>query len=117
MNEMLTSGELLATLTAIAHPLRLRIISELAGGRVPVSELARRLDMSRPLLYMHLDRLEKAGLVTGQLELSDDGKAMKYFELVPFEVRVTADVVIRALTGDDTDGNGAQALETEESEK
>jgi len=26
---------------------------------------------------MHLDRLEKAGLVTGQLELSDDGKAMK----------------------------------------
>jgi len=55
--------------------------------------------------------------VTGQLELSDDGKAMKYFELVPFEVRVTADVVIRALTGDDTDGNGAQALETEESEK
>ena len=117
MNETLTSDELLATLTAIAHPLRLRIIAELAGGRVHVSELARRLDMSRPLLYMHLDRLEKAGLVSGQLELSDDGKAMKYFELVPFEVRVTAEVVIRALIGDDTDGNGAQALETEESEK
>ena len=117
MNETLTSDELLATLTAIAHPLRLRIIAELAGGRVHVSELARRLDMSRPLLYMHLDRLEKAGLVTGQLELSDDGKAMKYFELVPFEVRVTADVVIHALDGDNADGNGAQALETEESDK
>ena len=117
MSETLTSDELLATLTAIAHPLRLQIIAELAGGRVHVSELARRLHMSRPLLYMHLDRLEKAGLVTGQLELSDDGKAMKYFELVPFEVRVTAEVVIRALTGDDTDGNGSQALETEESEK
>ena len=51
MNETLTSDELLATLTAIAHPLRLRIIAELAGGRVHVSELARRLDMSRPLLY------------------------------------------------------------------
>jgi DNA-binding transcriptional ArsR family regulator len=48
--------------TAIAHPLRLQIIAELAGGRVHVSELARRLGMSRPLLYMHLDRLEKAGL-------------------------------------------------------
>jgi DNA-binding transcriptional ArsR family regulator len=117
MNETLTSGELLATLTAIAHPLRLRIIAELTGGRVHVSELARRLDMSRPLLYMHLDRLEKAGLVTGQLELSDDGKAMKYFELVPFEVRVTAEVVISALAGDDADGNGAQALETEESDR
>ena len=84
-------------LTAIAHPLRLQIIAELAGGRVHVSGLARRLGMSRPLLYMHLDRLEKAGLVTGQLELSDDGKAMKYFELVPFEMRITAETVVRAL--------------------
>jgi DNA-binding transcriptional ArsR family regulator len=88
-------------LTAIAHPLRMRIIAELAEGRVHVSELARRLGMSRPLLYMHLDRLEKAGLVTGQLELSEDGKAMKYFELVPFEVCVTADTVVRALAEDD----------------
>ena len=107
--------ELLATLTAIAHPFRLRIIAELAGGRVHVSELARRLSMSRPLLYMHLDRLEKAGLVTGQLELSDDGKAMKYFELVPFEVRVTAETVLSALTEDED--NGAQALDTEESDQ
>jgi DNA-binding transcriptional ArsR family regulator len=100
-------------LTAIAHPLRLRIIAELADGRVHVSELARRLDMSRPLLYMHLDRLEKAGLVTGQLELSEDGKAMKYFELVPFEVRVTADTVVRALAEDD----GKDALHMEESDQ
>ena len=53
--------------------------------------------MSRPLLYMHLDRLEKAGLVAGQLELSEDGKAMKYFELVPFELRVTPETVVSAL--------------------
>jgi DNA-binding transcriptional ArsR family regulator len=97
-------------LTAVAHPLRLRIIAELAGGRVHVSELARRLGMSRPLLYMHLDRLEKAGLVTGQLELSEDGKAMKYFELVPFEMRITAETVIRALAEDD----GKDALHMEE---
>src|SRR5262250_1409332 len=96
----LTSDELLAVLTAMANPHRLRIIAELADGRVHVSELARRLGMSRPLLYMHLDRLEKAGLVTGQLELSEDGKAMKYFALVPFEVRVTADTVVRALAED-----------------
>ena len=100
-------------LTAIAHPLRLQIIAGLAGGRVHVSELARRLGMSRPLLYMHLDRLEKAGLVSGQLELSDDGKAMKYFELVPFEVRVTADTVVRALAEDD----GKDALHMEESDQ
>ena len=117
MNETITSEQLLAMLTAIAHPLRLRIIAELADGRVHVSELARRLGMSRPLLYMHLDRLEKAGLVTGQLELSEDGKAMKYFELVPFEVRVTAETVVRALAEDEGGGTGEQALDTEESEQ
>ena len=100
MNENLTSAELVGLLTAIAHPLRLGVIAELAGGRVHVSELARRLGMSRPLLYMHLDRLEKAGLVMGQLELSDDGKALKYYELVPFEVRVTPQTILDALARD-----------------
>jgi DNA-binding transcriptional ArsR family regulator len=120
----LTSEELLAVLTAIAHPLRLRVIAELAGGRVHVSELARRLGMSRPLLYMHLDRLEKAGLVSGQLELSDDGKAMKYFELVPFELRVTAETVIDALrqeqgttTGGNPDMNTDDGPGTEEDDR
>ena len=84
-------------LTAVANPHRMRVIAELGGGRVHVSELARRLGMSRPLLYMHLDKLEKAGIVTGQLELSPDGKAMKYFELAPFELRLTAETIIEAL--------------------
>src|ERR1700704_6021634 len=93
-------------LTAVANPLRLRVIAELAEGRVHVSELARRLGISRPLLYMHLDRLEKAGIVTGHLELSEDGKAMKYFELAPFELHVTADTIVAALRADDADGAG-----------
>ena len=46
---------------------------------------------------MHLDRLEKAGIVTGHLELSEDGKAMKYFELVPFELRLSPRVITEAL--------------------
>ncbi len=122
MQETLTSEELVAALTAIGHPLRLRIIAELAGGRVHVSELARRLGMSRPLLYMHLDRLEKAALVTGSLELSQDGKAMKYFELAPFEVRVTADTVVRALAADDKNlaeeqKNTERALDAKESNR
>jgi DNA-binding transcriptional ArsR family regulator len=96
----------------------MRIIAELAHGRLHVSELARRLGMSRPLLYMHLDRLEKAGLVDGHLELSDDGKAMKYYELLPFDLRVTAETVISALAADkenDNDIDNKEALEMEES--
>ncbi len=93
-------------LTAVGNPLRLRVIAELSQERVHVSELARRLGISRPLLYMHLDRLEKAGIVTGHLELSEDGKAMKYFELAPFELRLTAEVITDALQAGRQDGQG-----------
>ena len=96
----------------------MRVIAELGSGRVHVSELARRLGMSRPLLYMHLDRLEKAGLVTGQLELSEDGKAMKYFELAPFDLRLNAETIIGALRADGPDAaqNGSSRNDhTEES--
>ena len=75
------------------------MIDALAGGRVHVSELARRLGLSRALLYLHLDRLEKAGLVTGQLELAESGRAMKYYELVDFDLRITVDTVREALKG------------------
>src|SRR2546430_10895800 len=88
---------LLGVLTAVAKPQGMGVVAELAGGRVHVSELARRLGMSRPLLYMHLDRLEKAGLVVGRLELSEDGKAMKYFELAPFDIRLTAQTITEAV--------------------
>ena len=80
-------------ITALDHPLRLQVIAALRQGRRYVSALARELSISRPLLYMHLDRLEKAGLVSSSLELGDDGKAMKWYELRPFELRITADIV------------------------
>jgi DNA-binding transcriptional ArsR family regulator len=99
---------LLAVLTAVANVQRMRVVAELTGGRVHVSELARRLGMSRPLLYMHLDRLEKAGLVTGHLELSEDGKAMKYYALAPFDIRITAETITEAVqqaAADNGDGS------------
>jgi DNA-binding transcriptional ArsR family regulator len=115
-----TEAELLAVLTAVANAQRLRIVAELSGGRVHVSELARRLGMSRPLLYMHLDRLEKAALIRGQLELSEDGKAMKYFELVPFDLRLNAERITAAVRAAGQDGLGApdqQDAETKETDK
>jgi DNA-binding transcriptional ArsR family regulator len=80
--------ELVMRLAAIASPQRIRILAELAGGQLHVSELARRVEMSRPLLYMHLTRLEEAGFVTGHLELGDDGKALKFFEPIPFTLTI-----------------------------
>ena len=84
------------TLAALANPHRVRILAALSGGRVHVSQLARDVRLSRPLVHMHLQRLEAAGLVTGELELSDDGKAMKYFAVTPFDIHLTPVAVAEA---------------------
>ncbi len=77
-------------LAALANPHRLRIIAALeSGGRNYVSQLAREIGISRPLLHLHLQKLADAGLVTSQLELSQDGKALNYFEVNPFDVELT----------------------------
>ncbi len=86
-----------ARLAAIASPQRMRIIALLHGEPLHVSELARRVGMSRALLYMHLTKLEEAGFVTGHLELGDDGKAMKIFEVVPFQITLDVASLVEAV--------------------
>ncbi len=91
-----SGDELVAMLGALASPLRLRIVATLAGGRDYVSHLAREIGISRPLLHMHLARLEAAGLIAGKLELSEDGKAMKYYELADFDIHLTPTTLAEA---------------------
>jgi len=91
-----TGDDLVEMLAALANPLRLRIIARLADGRDYVSRLAREIGVSRPLLHMHLRRLEAAGLIEGKLELSEDGKAMKYYEVTDFSLHLTAAAVAAA---------------------
>lgn len=99
-----SGDELLRALSALSNPHRLRIVGALAEGRNYVSELARRLGMSRPLLHMHLKKLEAAGLVIGNLELSEDGKAMRYFETTAFAIDLTPEsiaIAVRTLSEPD----------------
>jgi DNA-binding transcriptional ArsR family regulator len=89
MSSILPSGDdFIKMLEALANPHRLQILSLLTGRRIYVSQLAREMEMSRPLLYMHLKRLENAGLVTSSLELSEDGKAMNYYEITTFHIQL-----------------------------
>jgi len=93
-----TGDLLLVQLGALASPHRLRILATLvANGRQYVSQLARDVGMSRPLLHLHLQKLEDAGLVTSKLELSDDGKALNYFEAADFEINLTPASVTQAV--------------------
>jgi ArsR family transcriptional regulator len=91
-----TGDDLVEILAALANPLRLRIVAKLASGRDYVSHLAREIGVSRPLLHMHLQRLEAAGLIVGSLELSEDGKAMKYYEVADFDLHLSASALAEA---------------------
>jgi predicted transcriptional regulator len=116
--------ELLKVLATLANPHRLRVVAALTDERNYVSALARDLGISRALLQVHLRKLESAGLVKSSVEVSDDGKAMKFYEVAPFALYLTPDVVAAAARtlsagGDSTDtdiagsGNAGQDMEAE----
>ena len=93
-----TGDQLLAMLAALSNPHRLRIVAALkSGGRNYVSQLARELGISRPLLHLHLQKLEDAGLITSKLELSADGKALNFFEVPDFDLALTPAMIAEAV--------------------
>lgn len=94
----LPGDQLLAILAALSNPHRLRILAALQSeGRNYVSQLAREIGISRPLLHLHLQKLEGAGLVTSQLELSQDGKALNYFEVSSFAMELSPAAIAEAV--------------------
>jgi predicted transcriptional regulator len=92
----MTGDALVRTLATLANPHRLRVVASLAEERNYVSRLARDLGISRALLQVHLRKLEAAGLVTSTLEVSADGKAMKFYEVAPFVVELTPETIATA---------------------
>jgi len=96
-NAIPDGDRLLAMLAALSSPHRLRIVAALqTGGRNYVSQLARELGISRPLLHLHLQKLEEAGLVASKLELSGDGKALNYFEVTGFQLDLSPAAIAQA---------------------
>jgi len=92
----MSGDDLVKVLSALGNAQRLRIMAALVPGRNYVSQLARELQISRPLLHLHLQKLEAAGLVKGALELSPDGKAMKFYEVAPFSIELSPAAIAEA---------------------
>jgi predicted transcriptional regulator len=101
----MTGDELLRVLATLANPHRLRIVAYLAQERNYVSQLARELGISRALLQVHLRKLEAAGLVSAAIEVSQDGKAMKFYEVTPFTLRLTPHTIMAATRTLHADGD------------
>jgi predicted transcriptional regulator len=92
----MTGDALLQVLATLANPHRLRVVAALAEERNYVSRLARELGISRALLQLHLRKLQAAGLVSAAIEVSEDGKAMKFYEVAPFTLHLTPQAIMVA---------------------
>ena len=92
----MAGDDLVRVLASLASPHRLRVLASLTTGPRYVSRLARELGISRALLQVHLKKLEAAGLVRAHLEVTDDGKALKVYDVVPFSLHLTPPSVAAA---------------------
>jgi predicted transcriptional regulator len=104
MTDDRSGDQLLQMLNALANPHRLRILAALCERQSYVSELARELGIGRPLLHMHLQTLERAGLVVGRHEISGDGKALRFYEVADFDEHLTPERVTEATKTLSSDG-------------
>lgn len=94
---MKVSEKMLLSIQALAHPARLWIVAQLSDGRrAYVSELAREAQISRPLMKMHLRKLEAAELVVSQFETAQSGKAANFYEIVPFALAIDPQSIAQA---------------------
>lgn len=93
MKDILNGDDLLEVLDALSNSYRLKIIAILHQEKQYVSQLARELGISRPLLYLHLQKLEEAGLIKGTYEISESGKTMKYYELNHFCISLDEEII------------------------
>jgi len=64
----MSEDDLIEALKALAHPLRWRILTTLAGGERNVGELEQATGISQPGLSQQLSVLRKAGLVETRKE-------------------------------------------------
>jgi predicted transcriptional regulator len=101
----MTGDAMLKVLATLANPHRIRVVAALAGHRNYVSQLARDLGISRALLQVHLRKLEAAGLISASVEVSPDGKAMKFYEVAPFALNLTPETVRAAARTLSTDSD------------
>ncbi len=81
-------------LDALGNEHSLKIMSILARGECFVSELAKMVGISRPLLYLHLKKLENAGLVESEIRhFEEPPYTKKFYKAKNFELILSLDTI------------------------
>ncbi len=77
-------------LNALGNEHSLAIMGVLARGECYVSELAKEVGISRPLLYLHLKKLENVGLVESEIRhFEEPPYAKKFYKAKDFELMLS----------------------------
>ncbi|WP_457548827.1 ArsR/SmtB family transcription factor [Archaeoglobus sp.] len=92
---MITLKNLVDICEALSHPLRVKVLKMLLEREWSIYELAKELKVSRQLLYLHVRKLEKAGLVESDIRL-EELRVKRYYRAKKFKI-VLSDELIRNL--------------------
>jgi len=81
---------LVQVLDSLGNEHSLKVMAVLASGECFVSELAKMVGISRPLLYLHLKKLENAGLVESEIRHFDEPPyTKKFYKAKNFELKLS----------------------------
>ena len=77
---------------ALSNPIRIKIVHLLNKKPMNIYELAKTLNLSRPVIYTHLKKLEDADLVESDLIL-DDARAKRIYKSKEFKFCIDNDKI------------------------
>ncbi len=82
--------ETAAKLSALGHPTRIRILMELTKGENYLSEIAKKVGISRALAKVHLKKLRESGLVESRiLTLEEEARALRFYKILDFSFNIS----------------------------
>ena len=85
---------LVQILDSLGNEHSLKVMAILASGECFVSELAKMVGISRPLLYLHLKKLENAGLVESEIRhFEEPPYTKKFYKAKNFELKLSLDSI------------------------
>jgi predicted transcriptional regulator len=92
----MSEEELASKLKALAHPIRLRIVTLLASEEedMYLNEIAKKLKINRALAKIHLKKLRKSTIVKSRVVLvKGEARALRYYSLQDFDIHVSPEIL------------------------
>lgn len=89
-------------LNALGNEHSLTIMAVLARSECYVSELAKEVGISRPLLYLHLKKLENAGLVESEIRhFEEPPYTKKFYKAKDFQLTLSLSMIKELIKTED----------------